>query len=1374
MSMTEIVINLVENVVEGMAGISSSAEDAFSTVEGSAKEAESAMTDLESAATVATDSFDNFDGSAVQGLSANLDELEQALEETYGATDNLSTGLDSIDGSNINTVTDAATTAGPTLEDLAYAAENSSEWLDSAASGADSLGASAAGAAAGVGGLNNELGATGGNASAAGEGMGELSENTGLASGALQGLIALGVASFLSEAVDAAGDFSDSWNRVAIAFDDTHLPMAELQEKWSGTISNMTSTTGRGAGIARQFIAMMGLAGVENAALIETSFEGVAAASYATGSSVQDVANKFQGMVVSGMASARMLKSLGISQVDIMEATGLSVEEFTTKFKEASQEQRAEMLSSILTTKYGADANRLYMESWGYVKDQLVLVGAHFLRLFGEYIRPIAIPVIMMLIGALKMLVGGFASIGGPMKTVLQYGILLVSGIVLLVTTMGTLKTILGLLNIEWALQKIGILSSTGATATNSAATAANTGATNLNVLSKIKNKIANAALILSIYSSNAAYTAAVGAAAAHTGALQVNTAAENQGVIARIKGSLATAKDAVVKGVSTAATVAYSAAQWALNAAMAANPIGIVIVAIMVLVGALIYLWKTNDGFRNAVMGVWNALVAFFQPAIDAVRGGLEWLWNTIQPLVAALGRLKDAIAGAIGGFLGGKKEEAGGFFSYIAEKAGELWEIISEGVGWIGEQLAPAFEVLSEILMIVAEVIGGFLNAALTTLMGIIEAVIGHFVRVIDIFVQLISGNITLGQALGMIWESIKTMFFQVFMSIYNGIGQWALNMISKALEAGRGILTGIINYIMSLPGQLWMWLLQTAMRISNFVSTARARAIAVGTGIVTGMINYIKQLPGKVYTEFVRIGERIMAVGGMLVQKAKDLAKNIMDGFLGMLGIKSPGTMYKEFSGELGRIEESFKDNKIIENAEELGSAITDNMTGLSGEVGIDMETNIDEDSGIIPPEGGAYSNFYDLEALNLQATTTQATLDNMNIVTGSAFTNMETTVRNGMNNMVAVNKKGFDDINRSTTATLSSVRSNTTKEIGNVESSWKGMQNNLVNSAKKIYTDVSSNVSKLQGNMAKFWRMIKNPASLIAGPMPPAIRLQQNRVRSNLSSLGGFAGSPMMGGFAGGVDLDEEESFNLLDTLPNLCHDKSNSCFAGWDYGDPWIKNTMSNVHGWTPNMSPFTGLKVGDFKNDWNPLKGNVGAFVAWIQDLIGKTSYHFYYDSEGSPGAMLERGYFNCWDGAHIVMALASHFGLPSSMQRGFWGSIPHVWANVAGVNIDTTAIQKGHGLMSSRVTGAGPAPRKYEPNSKGGLVVAEEINLNINLDLKNVPAGLDEDTIIRGTTQGLNDSKMVKQLVKDRSFIKGVSVGLYKEQKKERRRTGG
>ena len=69
-----------------------------------------------------------------------------------------------------------------------------------------------------------------------------------------------------------------------------------------------------------------------------------------------------------------------------------------------------------------------------------------------------------------------------------------------------------------------------------------------------------------------------------------------------------------------TVAQKAAAVAQWLLNSAMSANPIGIIIVALVALVGAIVYLWKTNENFRNAVIAIWDGIVAGVKVAIGFI----------------------------------------------------------------------------------------------------------------------------------------------------------------------------------------------------------------------------------------------------------------------------------------------------------------------------------------------------------------------------------------------------------------------------------------------------------------------------------------------------------------------------------------------------------------------------------------------------------------------------------------------------------------------------------------------------------------------------------------------------------------------------------
>ena len=72
----------------------------------------------------------------------------------------------------------------------------------------------------------------------------------------------------------------------------------------------------------------------------------------------------------------------------------------------------------------------------------------------------------------------------------------------------------------------------------------------------------------------------------------------------------------------TTIATTLMTAAQWALNIALNANPIGIVVGALAVLAGGLYYAWQKSETFRGSVLGVWEVLKSLFKFVVQAGSG--------------------------------------------------------------------------------------------------------------------------------------------------------------------------------------------------------------------------------------------------------------------------------------------------------------------------------------------------------------------------------------------------------------------------------------------------------------------------------------------------------------------------------------------------------------------------------------------------------------------------------------------------------------------------------------------------------------------------------------------------------------------------------
>lgn len=122
----------------------------------------------------------------------------------------------------------------------------------------------------------------------------------------------------------------------------------------------------------------------------------------------------------------------------------------------------------------------------------------------------------------------------------------------------------------------------------------------------------------------------------------------------------------AVASGVATGATAALTAAQWALNAAFVATPIGWIVLGLAAVVAAGVALYKN-----------W-----------DTVKAKAGEVWNSIK---TAFGGIRDSITGAFSA----AKEKVAGFFSWLDQKIesvpilGSIYKGGKNAVSWVADHL-------------------------------------------------------------------------------------------------------------------------------------------------------------------------------------------------------------------------------------------------------------------------------------------------------------------------------------------------------------------------------------------------------------------------------------------------------------------------------------------------------------------------------------------------------------------------------------------------------------------------------------------------------------------------------------------------------------
>ena len=182
----------------------------------------------------------------------------------------------------------------------------------------------------------------------------------------------------------------------------------------------------------------------------------------------------------------------------------------------------------------------------------------------------------------------------------------------------------------------------------------------------------------------------------------------------------------------------------------LAANPMALVVVAITTIIGVLVYLWKTNEGFRDAVKKIWEKITTFFRDAWTAIKN----VW--------------------------------GGVKQWFSDVWNGIKETFSNVPGWFKEKFGAAWGKIKEIWGVVTGWFGGVWSGIKNVFMG----APGWFKEKFTIA----WGNIKTA------WEKVVTWFNNVWTgikNIFSVVGTWFKDRFSNAWQGIKNVWNGVTNY-------------------------------------------------------------------------------------------------------------------------------------------------------------------------------------------------------------------------------------------------------------------------------------------------------------------------------------------------------------------------------------------------------------------------------------------------------------------------------------------------------------------------------------------------------------------------------------------------
>ncbi len=233
----------------------------------------------------------------------------------------------------------------------------------------------------------------------------------------------------------------------------------------------------------------------------------------------------------------------------------------------------------------------------------------------------------------------------------------------------------------------------------------------------------------------------------------------------------------------------AVKVSQLAANAAAMANPYVLIAVAIIALVAVLVYLWNTNEGFRNAIIGAWGAIKSGISTAINAVvafvTAGFNLLVAGIKAYINFWLNLPQNIAFAIGFILG-----------VISQLPSLIGAAIDASINFIMNLPTAIATAGSEFLTFMS----AWLSSAYTTAVSMISNLV---IGVYNFLLNLPEYCAEAGAAFVAAAEQWASDAYNAVLEWVNQIPSAVSNAISGAWESIKGAFSGGVNVGVSVAG-------------------------------------------------------------------------------------------------------------------------------------------------------------------------------------------------------------------------------------------------------------------------------------------------------------------------------------------------------------------------------------------------------------------------------------------------------------------------------------------------------------------------------------------------------------------------------------------
>lgn len=284
--------------------------------------------------------------------------------------------------------------------------------------------------------------------------------------------------------------------------------------------------------------------------------------------------------------------------------------------------------------------------------------------------------------------------------------------------------------------------------------------------------------------------------------------------------------------------------------------PVLAVVAVIAVLVAAFIQLWRTNEGFRDAIIGTWtrikDTISAFCQGIVDRLNA----LGFQFTDIVDVLKTVWDGFCQILAPIFEGVFNHIANILSTVT---GVITGILDVFIGIFTGNWSQAWTGVKEIFSSIWNGISSFFSNILNVIKGVADVVLGWF-----------------GTSWNEVWTNIKTFFEGIWngiVSFFTGIWETIKNIVQTGIMLIGSILEAAVD-IITLPFRfIWENCKEIIIAVWDTIKSKVTTVINAVASVISTVMNAIK-------TVFTTVWNAIKTVVTTVVNAIKSVVTTVFN--------------------------------------------------------------------------------------------------------------------------------------------------------------------------------------------------------------------------------------------------------------------------------------------------------------------------------------------------------------------------------------------------------------------------------------------------------------------------------------------------------------